>query len=56
MSNAQQLIQESVTRAIGLIATVKVFLDYTGTLDCSVKIEDDVKRTSPQSASDESKT
>lgn len=56
MSISQQFIQESVTRAIGLIATVKVFLDQTGTLDCIVKIEEDVKRTSQKHASDGSKT
>jgi hypothetical protein len=49
-----QLILESVTNAIGLIATVKIFLDETGLIDCFVEIKDDVKKTSPQNASDES--
>lgn len=58
MSASQQFIQESVTTAIGLIATVKLFLDHTGKIDCVVKIDDDpnVKRKSQQHASDGSKT
>jgi hypothetical protein len=58
VSASQQFIQESVTTAIGLIATVKFFLDHTGKLDCVVKIDDDpnVKRKLQQHASDESKT
>lgn len=53
---AHQIIQESVTAAIGLIATVQLFLDHTGTLDCKVRVEEDVRKTSQANVSDESTT